>query len=304
MARSALPPIVWDASCGHRNEVRSDRGGYPTDCKTCGTKVWVPKRGAGRAPSAREAAGRFGSTRPAAARTRTADRPPRYVVFGDEADTVAMEEAASDNLARAHAAGATVARMVADLARLAGRESAGGPSSSALNGVAISPSRLPALQVARPKSVLILRGEPAVPVRREQRSPGFGEHLVPGAGPWCEVCSLMGWRNGIGRFARATVALETQRDGRLLVCGNCTAWMRKRFPGEVLSARKLPGRPGPPRDGAVYRPVVFPPPAPVPRTAIADRQPNPTMEISGRAARGNSPSHRQASRQYPGTLQD
>jgi len=43
MARSALPPIVWDASCGHRNQVRSEHGGYPAKCKTCRASVWVPK---------------------------------------------------------------------------------------------------------------------------------------------------------------------------------------------------------------------------------------------------------------------
>jgi hypothetical protein len=96
----------------------------------------------------------------------------------------------------------------------------------------------------------------------------------------------MGWRNDSEHFARATVALETQHDGRILVCGYCAARIRKRFPGEVLSARKLPGQPGPPRDGTVYRPAAFPLPAPVPRAAIAGRPPNPTVEISGRGRQG------------------
>jgi len=44
MARSVLPPIVWDASCGHRNEVRSDWGGFAVGCKACGARMWCPKR--------------------------------------------------------------------------------------------------------------------------------------------------------------------------------------------------------------------------------------------------------------------
>jgi hypothetical protein len=87
--------------------------------------------------------------------------------------------------------------------------------------------------------MLMIRAEAAASVPREERGPGFGEHLVPQAGPWCEVCSFMGWRNGSGHFARAAVALQTQRDGRILACGNCTARIRKKFPAEVLSARKL-----------------------------------------------------------------
>jgi hypothetical protein len=279
MARSTLPPIVWVASCGHQNEVRSDHGGYPAKCKTCGAGVWVPKRGAGRAPSAHEAAGRFVSRHQAAARTRTADRPPRHAGFGDEADAEATEEAARRDLAIAQAAAAAVARM-------AGRQPAGGPGSGALNGVPIPPSRLPAPQPAKPKPVLLVRAEPTAPVRREQRGPGFGEYLVPEAGPWCEVCSFMGWRNHEGLFARATVALETLRDGRILVCGNCTARIRKRFPGEMLSAQKLPGQPRSPGNGAVYRAVPYRLPDPVSRAAIPDRQPNPTMEISGRGREG------------------
>jgi hypothetical protein len=92
----------------------------------------------------------------------------------------------------------------------------------------------------------------------------------------------MRWRNSSGHFARATVALEMQRDGRILVCGTCAARIRKRFPGEVLSAWKLPARPGPPRHGAVDRPAALRPPDPVPRAAIADRTPTATREISGR----------------------
>jgi len=255
MARSTLPPIVWVASCGHRNEVRSEHGGYPTKCKMCGASVWVPKRGAGRAPSAREAAGRFGSGRSAAAGTRTADRPPRHAGFGDEADAEAMGEAAGRDRTVAQAAEAAVGRVTGDLARIAGRQPAGRPGKGALSGVPIPPPPPAAPQSATPRPVLMIRAEPAAPLQRGERGPRFGQHLVPQAGPWCEVCSLMGWRNGSGHFARATVALETQRDGRILVCGNCTARIRKMFPGEVLSARKLPARPGPPRIGTVYRPA-------------------------------------------------
>jgi len=250
MPRSTLPPIVWAASCGHRNEVRSEHGGYPTDCKTCGAKVWVPKRGAGRAPSAREAAGRFGSGRSEAARARRTDRPPRHAGFGDAADAEAMDQAARRHLAIAQAAGPAVARMTEDLARMVWRQPAGSPGDGVLSGVPVPPSRLPALPAAKPKPVLMIRAEP-VPPRRKEPVPGFGEHLVPEVGPWCQVCSFMGWRNGSGHFTRATVALETQRDGRLLVCGNCAARIRKRFPGEVLTARKLPGQPGPPRNGTL-----------------------------------------------------
>jgi hypothetical protein len=96
----------------------------------------------------------------------------------------------------------------------------------------------------------------------------------------------MGWRNGSGRFARATVALEMQWDGRFLVCGNCLARIRKRFPGEVVSVRRLPGQAGPPRNGTVNRTVAFPQPGQVPRAGIADRKPNVTVEIGGRGREG------------------
>jgi hypothetical protein len=207
-----------------------------------------------------------------------------------------MDEAARRDLARAQAAEAAVARMAGDLARMAGRQPGGRRGSATLTGAPIPSSRPPVPQLAKPKPVLIPRAESAAPVRREERGPGFGEHLVPHAGTWCEVCSEMGWRNGSGHFARATVALETQHDGRYLVCGNCAARIRKSFGGEVLSARKLPDRPGPPRTGTVYRPVAFPRPDPVPWAAISDRKPNPTMEISGGGARGRSPSRKRARR--------
>lgn len=283
MPRSTLPPIVWVASCGHRNEVRSERGGYPAKCKTCKVSVWVPKRGAGRAPSAREAAGRFGSGRPDAARTGRADRPPRHAGFGDEADAEAMEEAARRDLAIAQAAGPAVAQMAEDLARLVWRQPAGSPGDGVLNGVPVLRSSPAVLPAAKPKPVLRIRAEP-VPPRGREPGPGFGEHLVPDAGLWCQVCSLMGWRNGSGRFARATVALEMQWDGRIVVCGNCLARIRKRFPGEVVSVRKLPGQAGPPRNGTVYRAVAQP--GQVPRAAISGRQLNETVEISGRGREG------------------
>jgi len=43
-SEEAVPLVVWDASRGHRNEVRTECGGYPTKCKACGRSVWCPKR--------------------------------------------------------------------------------------------------------------------------------------------------------------------------------------------------------------------------------------------------------------------
>jgi len=103
--------------------------------------------------------------------------------------------------------------MARDLARMAGRQPGDRPRGAALADVPIPPSRAAVPQLVTPKPVLMLRAEPATPVRRDERGPRFGEHLVPQAGPWCEVWNLMGCRNGSGHFARATVALETQHDG-------------------------------------------------------------------------------------------
>jgi hypothetical protein len=132
--------------------------------------------------------------------------------------------------------------MTEDLARLVWRQP-GGAGDGVLSGVPVSPSRPLVLPATKPNPVLVIRAEPVLS-RREELVPGFGEHLVPAAGLWCEVCSSLGWRNGSGHFARATVALETERDGRFLVCGNCLARIRRRFSHEILSTRKLPNQPG------------------------------------------------------------
>jgi hypothetical protein len=173
--------------------------------------------------------------------------------------------------------GELAARVLGDLG--------GRLANGALTGVPISPSRPAALQSAQPKPVLTIRAEPVL-LRRKEPEPGFGQHLVPDGRPWCEVCSFMGWRNHQGLFARATTVLEMLRDGRIVVCGSCAARIRKRFPGEVVRARKLPGQPGPPRNGTVYRAVPYPQPDPVLRAAIPNGQPNQTIEISGRGRGG------------------
>lgn len=49
MPGSTLPPIVWVATCGHPNQVRSDSGGFKVACKTCGRNIWCPKRKGARA---------------------------------------------------------------------------------------------------------------------------------------------------------------------------------------------------------------------------------------------------------------
>ena len=275
MARSTLPPIVWEATCGHRNEVRSEHGGYPTKCKTCGASVWVPKRGAARAPSARSAAGLFGSRRSPAARTKPSrpalptPRPDPLAEYAAELD----DEEKQGILEQSARFGELAARVLGDLGA--------GLANGALTGVPIPPSRPAAPQSAKPKPVLTIRAEPVL-LRRREPEPGFGQHLVPETRPPCELCSFMGWRNHEGLFARAIVALEMLRDGRIVVCGNCAARIRKRFPGEVVKARKLPGQPGPPRNGTVYRAVLYPQPDPVPRAAIPRGQSNQTIEMSGR----------------------
>jgi hypothetical protein len=126
------------------------------------------------------------------------------------------------------------------------------PGGRELIGVPIPPQRPAVPQPVNPKPVLAVRTEP-VATQRGAPEPGYGRHLVPEFGPWCEVCSFMGWRNDESRFARATVALEMLRDGRILVCGRCATRIRNNFRGEVLAMRKLPGQPASPRNGAVYR---------------------------------------------------
>jgi len=68
MKISVLPPIVWIASCGHRNEVRCDRGGFAVSCKMCGAKVWCPKRKATGSATAGPPLARKTSSRSAARR--------------------------------------------------------------------------------------------------------------------------------------------------------------------------------------------------------------------------------------------
>jgi hypothetical protein len=225
------------------------------------------------------AAGRFGPRRSPAARTKPSrpalptPRPDPLTQYVAELD----DEEKQEILDQSARFGELAARVLGDLA--------GRLANGALTGVPIPPSRPAAAQSAEPKPVLTIRSERVLP-QRKNPEPGFGQHLVPEARPWCEVCSFMGWRNHEGLFARATVALEMLRDGRILVCGSCAARIRKRFPGEVLQDRKLPAQPGLLRGGTVYRVRPQPVPDPVRRAGDPARRSNQTIEISGRGREG------------------
>jgi len=245
VARSTLPPIVWDANCGHRNEVRSDVGGYATNCKTCTAKVWVPKRGAGRASSAREAAGRFGG-RSAPTKARMPDRPPGHAVEVDEDQA----QPAGPVLPATGAA-----RMAEDIGRMLARRQAARPDEAVLTGTVIPPSRLlperdpaasapPGLDGKKP-----LRAKLKLPGRWErQPDPGYGGHLVPQDAKLAPPCG--GCRNGERRaptWTRASWRLELTAaavaegfPAVLDLCGNHV----RQVPAELVAVRRRWGRGG------------------------------------------------------------
>lgn len=282
-----MPPIVWVATCGHRNEVRSDHGGYPTGCKTCGTKVWVPKRGTGRAPSAREAAGRFGSKRSVAARARTraADRLPRHAGFGDEAEAEAGEGVARrgrDGVAHRRE---SATWMLEDLVQMAGhreptarRQPAGPAGDRVLDGTVIPPQSAPAISpgpgLAGKQSLT------AKPLARPERQPGpeHGSHLVPQdwkLGPPCVGCRAgprraATWTRASWQIEMLVEAVAIGFPAVLQLCGNHV----RQVPAEAVAARRrwehgkwVLVRQGSPVQQGVPAPVV---------------QPNTTIVLSGR----------------------
>jgi hypothetical protein len=235
MARSTLPPIVWDASCGHRNAVRSDVGGYATNCKTCGAKVWVPKRGAGRAPSSREAAGRFRSRSAAAVKARTPDRPPRHVIEDD------LVQPAGRGLS-----GAAVARMAEGVSGMLARRRPGSalPDAYGVEGVVIPPSRGPA---AAPPPDLDgkqpLRARLKQPGQRHQPELELGDHVVPRDGklaPPCGACRSEPrrspeWTRAAWQVELTAAAVATGLPGVLELCGKHV----RQVPAELVSVRRL-----------------------------------------------------------------
>lgn len=262
MVRSSLPPIVWVASCGHRNEVRSDHGGYPAKCKTCKVSVWVPKRGAGRASSAREAAGRFGARRrePAAP-----PRPGRPAAPAPRADPVARylaENLDQDDLPD-YAAGLETqtalvhevsARMADDIMRLARRQPPGG---AAREGAVIPPQpsppggAAPDLPGRQPAAATLIAGG-----GRTRAQPQFGGNVVPrdpALAPPCMECQVGPRRSAAWTRASWQVAVD-----RLMPRQPQPVQHRPPFLGQVGDRGRHihPGQLSPPRPPSLRDPTI------------------------------------------------
>jgi hypothetical protein len=182
--------------------------------------VHVPKRGAGRAPSAREAAGRFQARRTVPGKTRrVADVPPVTMV-------IAAEEAEAEAGARAEVASAALdgmARTGDGIGRMlqTRRQLAVPPDDEVLHGTVIPPSRplaerAPAApMLAGPGSGRPLRVES---LRRQRTGPEYRDYLVPPDGLRCQLCVMTDTRDRSGRWAQAAVRAEAADGWQAVLC--------------------------------------------------------------------------------------
>jgi hypothetical protein len=224
MAKSVLPPIAWDAICGHRNEVRSDLGGFKVNCKTCGANIWCPKRKGSPATTAQ---------RPARSVQRKQSRPP------------ARDESPGTDLERWQRGADAVAKL------------AGGVTPN--DPVVIQGKVLPAGERRAESGAELVEREDrlSVPARfmqmfgRFANAPLAVDPLQPQGHKPCIVCAAEGRRNAEGRWPAATHEAELRGDlGSGNVCGQHLALARRL--GLLVRARPL-GQAKPPRRGEIRR---------------------------------------------------
>jgi len=126
------------------------------------------------------------------------------------------------------------------------------PGARVLDGVVIPP---PTRTAAEPAGPDLSRKHPARTGRKREPEPGYGQHLQPALGPWCDVCAHLGdhTKSKSGRWTVATWEAELTGDPwHARVCGSCLR--RLRAMGAVTRAQELPrSRAG--RPGELYRPA-------------------------------------------------
>ena len=228
-------------------------GGYATSCKACGSKVWVPKRGAGRPPAAREAAGRFGARRWPAGRTGR-----RQALAPGKAAVAELQPEPDD--AELWSPGQGVARMIEDIALMPRRRAAGArpqrqpaaPGVRVVAGVVIPPGGPPAVREPAEPAPVDLDGKRPLQVKpfgRPARQPGpeYGNHVTPQGGQWCQLCVMMDTRDRSGHWAQALVRVEILAWG--LQAALCRAHRQvvereARRLGEEILVRLLPSHKG------------------------------------------------------------
>jgi hypothetical protein len=283
MAKSVLPPIVWQATCGHRNEVRSDLGGFKVACKTCAANIWCPKR---KSPSSRPAPRT--SARPAAvaARSVTASPlPPRRQqaatapeVGGSRADAAILIARMAGRLAGGNP-GAAVAGGAAQLVTRRQQQ----PDERVLEGVVVEPPGRPAAERQA------VEAEP--PAAREPLATRllhvFGwandpnpDALIPAGYVPCAGCAEEMRRTPAGVFPAAAARVELSVPPfQASVCREHIVMVRQM--GVLVKSRSLAQPPAPRRAGDVYRVAHrYPKPPRIPVAPI--KQPNTqVLAISG-----------------------
>jgi len=124
------------------------------------------------------------------------------------------------------------------------------PAGRVLDGVVIPP---PARAPAAPAAPDLSGKRPVGAARKQEPEPGYGPHLQPGPGPWCDLCAHLGNHTKSGRWTPATWQAELAGDPwQARVCGNCLR--RLRAMGAVTLAHELP-RASTARRGEPYRPA-------------------------------------------------
>jgi hypothetical protein len=279
MARSVLPPIEWPATCGHRNEVRSDLGGFKVACKTCGANIWCPKR-----KSARPAARTPGRPAAVAARPVKASALPAQrqqvatwpEVGGSKADAAILIARMAGRLV----GGQPCAAVAGAAAQVAVRPRQQQPAERVLEGVVVD---APGTEAAERQAAEVESAERAPIVARLmqlwQRDFNAAA-LAPGVYLPCAGCRAEMRRTEAGRFpdSAATVELSVE-PWQVNVCREHLAMVRNL--GVLVKARSL-SQPPPPRRASQVRRVAYRYPKP-PRIPVAPiKQPNTqVLAISG-----------------------